>query len=75
MVVEMTQNNNLNDKFKEQRETKIVENEHISKNAVSQICCGSFLANVGHISHNVFIIIIIIIIIIDLELVHIRWEG
>ena len=37
MAVEMTQNNNGNDKFKEQREAKIVENEHICKNAVSQI--------------------------------------
>ena len=34
---EVTQNSNGNDKFKEWREAKIIENEHICKNPVSRI--------------------------------------
>ena len=37
IAVEMTQNSNVNDKFKEWREVKIIENERISKNLVSHI--------------------------------------
>ena len=37
LVVEMTQYSNENEKFKEWREVKIVENEHICKNLVSRI--------------------------------------
>ena len=36
-AVEMTQNSNGNDKFKEWREFKIIEKEHICKNLISQI--------------------------------------
>ena len=37
IVVEMTQESNGNDKFKQQREVKIIENEHIRKNLVLHI--------------------------------------
>ena len=37
IAVEITKNSNENDKFKEWREVKIKENEHICKNLVSQI--------------------------------------
>ena len=37
IAVEMTQESNGNDKFKEQREVKIIENEHIRKNLVLHI--------------------------------------
>ena len=37
IVVEITQNNYRNDKFKEWREVKIIENEHICKNLVLHI--------------------------------------
>ena len=33
----MAQNSNRNDKFKERREVKIIENEHICENSVSHI--------------------------------------
>ena len=32
IAVEITQNSNGNDKFKEWREVKIIENEHVCKN-------------------------------------------
>ena len=37
IAVEMTYNSNGNDKFKEWREVKITESEHICKNLVSHI--------------------------------------
>ena len=37
IAVEITQNSNGNDKFKEWREVKIIENEHICENLVSHI--------------------------------------
>ena len=37
IAIEMTQNSNGNDKFKEWREVKITEKEHIFKNFVSHI--------------------------------------
>ena len=37
IAVEMTQESNGNDKFKEQREVKIIEDEHIRKNLVLHI--------------------------------------
>ena len=37
IAIEMTQNSNGNDKFKEWREVKIIEKEHICKNFVSHI--------------------------------------
>ena len=36
-AVEMAQNSNRNDKFKERREVKIIENEHICENLVPHI--------------------------------------
>ena len=60
MAVEMTQNNNGNDKFKEQREAKIVENEHICKNAVSQIRLVPFLLTLGIFRTIVFLLLLIL---------------
>ena len=37
IAIELTQNSNGNDKFKEWREVKIIEKEHICKNFVSHI--------------------------------------
>ena len=37
IAVGMTQNGNGKDKFKQQIEVKIIENEHICKNSVSHI--------------------------------------
>ena len=37
MVVEMTQNSNGNNKLKELREVKIIENEHIRKNSLTHL--------------------------------------
>ena len=48
----MTQNSNGNDKFKDWREVKIIEN-CVCKNLVSHIWSGAFLVNFGHISHEV----------------------
>ena len=36
-LVEMTENSNGNDKFKEWREVKIIQNKHIFKNVVPHI--------------------------------------
>ena len=38
IAVEMSQNSKGNDKFKEWREVKIIENKHVCKNLVSHIC-------------------------------------
>ena len=55
------QNSNGNNKFKEWRELKIIENEQIRKNAVSHIWSGAFIANFGHISHKVFLSLLLIL--------------
>ena len=55
----MTQNSNGNDKFKDWREVKIMENELISKNLLSHNWSAAFLTNFGHISHNVFLFLLL----------------
>ena len=56
IVVEMKQESNRNGKFKEWREVKVIENEHIRKNVFLHIQFYKtyFQFSFGHISHNVF---------------------
>ena len=61
IAVEMTQNDNGNDKLKKWREVEIIENEQVYKNLVSIIGSGAFLANFRHISHNVFLFLLLIL--------------
>ena len=56
----MTQNSSENNKLKEQREVKIIENEHICKNLVSHIPSGAQCFSVY---------------IIDFEQINTGWEG
>ena len=49
MEVIITKNGNENDKFKECREVKIIENGHICKKVISQIWSGAFLVNFEYI--------------------------
>ena len=53
IAAEITMNSNGNDKFKEMREVKIIGKEHA--------CKKSFLANFGHISHNVFLFLLLLL--------------
>ena len=70
IAVEMAYGNGIgNDKLKELRKVKIIDNEHICKNLVPDISSGVFLVSVGHISHNVFVFII------DFEQVNASWEA
>ena len=57
VVVEMKQESNRNGKFKEWREVKVIENEHICKNSVLHIQFSKiyFYFYLGHISHNAFL--------------------
>ena len=52
-AVEMTQKSSGNDKLKEWRELKMIENEHICKNLVSDNWC--LFVNFGRISQNGFL--------------------
>ena len=61
IAVEMTSCSNKNGKFKERREVKLIENEHICKNVVSHIWSGAFLINFGRILHNVFLFLLLIL--------------
>ena len=54
ITVEMTKNSSRNNKFKEWREVKIIENEHICKNLGSHIWSGVFLVNFGYFSYDIF---------------------
>ena len=61
IAVEMTQNCNGSDKFKERREVKIRENKYICKNLFSQISSVALLVSFGHILHNVFLFFLLIL--------------
>ena len=69
IAVEMTYGNGIgNEKLKELRKVKIIDNEHICKNVVPDIWSRVFLVSVGHISLNVFVFI-------DFEQVNASWEA
>ena len=61
VVVEMKQESNRNGKFKEWREVKVIENEHICKNLVLHIQFYKiyFQFYFGHISHNAFLFLLL----------------
>ena len=61
IAAEMTKNSSGKDKFKDWREFKIIENEHIFKDLVSHIWSGAFLVNFGHISHNIPLFLLLIL--------------
>ena len=57
----MTKQSNGNDKFKEWREVKILENEHIRKNSVLHIYFYKiyFYFYFGHILRNAFLFLVL----------------
>ena len=61
IAVEMKQESNRNGKFKEWREVKVIENEHICKNLVLHIQFYKiyFQFHFGHISHNAFLFLLL----------------
>ena len=61
IAVEITKNSNENDKLKEWREVRLIENEHIRKILVSYFWSGSFLVSFGCISHDVFLFLLLIL--------------
>ena len=61
IAAEITMNSNGNDKFKEMREVKIIGKEHACKKLISHVWSGAFLANFGHISHNVFLFLLLLL--------------
>ena len=77
IAVEMTQNGNGNEAFKERRVVKIIKNEQICKNLVSHIGSAVFPVNLGKTFLGKFraISFWLYYFLTDFEHVNTGWEG